>query len=175
MTVEYVHQMKQGIFCIKCSSSFFNIFTAIGSTPLLSIMWKEDNLVNVSCESEGWYPEPVLRWSDKTKDLTHKHPMNSMVSSGLYSVHSWLIVPGSSEVSCSVGLSQDKEVQEARLLIADPALSGQSKRISSMCATVVSNLTPPLTLRAEKQGFLIFIQIQGPPQKGGWLLGYSYS
>ncbi|XP_061593278.1 butyrophilin subfamily 3 member A3-like [Cololabis saira] len=88
--------------------------TVTGNPPLLSAVWKEDNVVNVSCESEGWYPQPVLRWSDGTKDLNRENPMYSRLSSGLYSVRSWLTVPTSSEVSCSVGL-HDEHMQRARM------------------------------------------------------------
>ncbi|XP_061571330.1 butyrophilin-like protein 3 [Cololabis saira] len=88
--------------------------TVTGNPPLLSAVWKEDNVVNVSCESEGWYPQPVLRWSDGTKDLNRENPMYSRLSSGLYSARSWVTVPTSSEVSCSVGL-HDEHMQRARM------------------------------------------------------------
>uniref|UniRef100_A0A8D3AGQ3 Ig-like domain-containing protein n=1 Tax=Scophthalmus maximus TaxID=52904 RepID=A0A8D3AGQ3_SCOMX len=79
----------------------------------------EENLANVSCQSEGWYPRPRLQWSDGKKILTPKSLEYGEVSSGLVSVHSWLLVPGSSDVSCSVGLA-GAEVKEARLLLRIP-------------------------------------------------------
>ncbi|KAF6715908.1 Butyrophilin subfamily 2 member A1 [Oryzias melastigma] len=43
--------------------------TETGSSPVLSAVWREDHTVNVSCESEGWFPQPELRWSeDPDKD-----------------------------------------------------------------------------------------------------------
>ncbi|KAM6908935.1 butyrophilin subfamily 2 member A2-like [Xenentodon cancila] len=99
-----------------------------GNPPLLSAVWTEDNVVNVSCKSEGWYPQPVLRWSDRTKDLNHGSQIFTM-SSGLYSVHSWLTVPTSSEVSCSVGL-YDEAMQKARFYLDHPPPAGQREKQS---------------------------------------------
>ncbi|XP_018543501.1 butyrophilin subfamily 1 member A1 isoform X2 [Lates calcarifer] len=92
----------------------------MGTHPLLSAVWREDNSVHVSCESQGWYPEPKLRWSDQKQDLTPKVLKYNNVSSGLVSVRSWLLVPTSSEVSCSVGLP-DGEAKESRMRLEKPA------------------------------------------------------
>uniref|UniRef100_A0A3Q1C6P8 B30.2/SPRY domain-containing protein n=1 Tax=Amphiprion ocellaris TaxID=80972 RepID=A0A3Q1C6P8_AMPOC len=51
-------------------SATINLLVTGESPPLLSAVWTEDNRVNVSCESEGWYPKPALRWLDQTQDLT---------------------------------------------------------------------------------------------------------
>ncbi|XP_019951203.2 butyrophilin subfamily 1 member A1-like [Paralichthys olivaceus] len=89
--------------------------TEMGTSPLLSMAWAEENVVNMSCESEGWYPKPRLHWTDHKHNLTPKSLQYSKVSSGLVSVHSWLLVPSSSEVSCLVGLSDElKDSKEAR-------------------------------------------------------------
>ncbi|XP_068444043.1 butyrophilin subfamily 1 member A1-like [Clinocottus analis] len=91
------------------------IVTEMGTPPLLSAVWVEDNMVNVSCESEGWHPEPNLLWSNKKQQpLTPKSLTSSKDSSGLRSVHSWLLVSSSAEVSCSVSLSNE-EPKEARV------------------------------------------------------------
>ncbi|XP_032367490.1 butyrophilin subfamily 2 member A2 isoform X2 [Etheostoma spectabile] len=90
------------------------VVTEMGTSPLLSAEWEDDHTVNVSCESEGWYPEPSLRWSDQNQVLTPKNLKYSKDSSGLLSVHSWLLVPSSTEVSCTVGVS-DKEPKKARV------------------------------------------------------------
>uniref|UniRef100_A0A3Q2P8F7 Ig-like domain-containing protein n=1 Tax=Fundulus heteroclitus TaxID=8078 RepID=A0A3Q2P8F7_FUNHE len=74
-----------------------------GRPPLLSAVMKDDDKVNVSCESEGWHPKPELRWSDRTEALTSADVSFSKTSDGLYTVRSWLLVPSSSEVSCAVG------------------------------------------------------------------------
>ncbi|CAB1418846.1 unnamed protein product [Pleuronectes platessa] len=93
--------------------------TETGNTPLLSMVWAEQNLVNLSCGSEGWYPRPKLHWADQKQNLTPKSLEYSKVSSGLVSVHSWVLVPSSSEVSCSVGLS-DVDMKEARVRLEIP-------------------------------------------------------
>ncbi|XP_028285518.1 butyrophilin subfamily 2 member A2-like [Parambassis ranga] len=96
------------------SAAIHLVVTVSGDPPLLTAVWKEDNKVNISCESGGWYPKPVLRWSHQNQDLSAESPVYSSTSSGVFSVHSWLLVDGFSEVSCSVGLT-DREVREARL------------------------------------------------------------
>ncbi|KAK2863177.1 hypothetical protein Q5P01_002710 [Channa striata] len=80
-----------------------------GTSPSLSVTWKEVNMVNVSCESAGWYPQPRLRWSDQERDLDPKGLTYHNDASGLVSVHSWVLGPGSSEFSCSVGPSDGEE------------------------------------------------------------------
>lgn len=98
---------------------FILLLLEMGTPPLLSAVWTEDNMVNMSCESAGWYPEPSLRWSDHKQVLTPKGLKHSKDSSGLLSVHSWLLVSSSTEVSCSVGVSAE-ETKEARVRLENP-------------------------------------------------------
>ncbi|KAF7646386.1 hypothetical protein LDENG_00188420 [Lucifuga dentata] len=105
------------------------IVTEIGTPPLLSAVWIGDDLVNVSCESEGWYPKPRLRWSGQKQDLTPKSLMYNNNAFSLVSVHSWLVVSSSSGVSCSVGLTDDEE-KVARMHLeshVQPQEQGSSK------------------------------------------------
>uniref|UniRef100_A0A1A8D4I1 Butyrophilin subfamily 1 member A1-like n=2 Tax=Nothobranchius kadleci TaxID=1051664 RepID=A0A1A8D4I1_NOTKA len=88
--------------------------TETGSPPLLTAVWKEANMVEVSCESEGWYPQPELLWSHKNKALTSSNVKYDRDSTGLYSVHSWVLVSSSSEISCSVGVA-NQVTREVRL------------------------------------------------------------
>ncbi len=119
LTSNVLHHPPLTLFLYYCLS-----LVEVGTPPLLSTEWKEDNMVNVSCESEGWYPEPSLRWSDQNKVLTHKSLKYSKDPSGLLSVHSWLLVSGSSKVSCSVGLP-DEEAKEARVRLENPPQLGK--------------------------------------------------
>uniref|UniRef100_A0A3B3VI17 Ig-like domain-containing protein n=1 Tax=Poecilia latipinna TaxID=48699 RepID=A0A3B3VI17_9TELE len=66
--------------------------TETGHQPLLSAVMKDHNKVNVSCQSDGWYPEPELSWSDSKTALTPANVMFSKISAGFYSVHSWVLV-----------------------------------------------------------------------------------
>lgn len=93
--------------------------TETGSNPLLSVVWKENNMVNVSCESEGWYPQPVMRWLDQKGSLAAANVMHRKDSSGLHSVHGWVFVPSSSQVSCLVGLPNE-EAKEGRFHLGNP-------------------------------------------------------
>lgn len=106
------------------SESVSLIVTERGAPPLLSAVWKEDNVMNVSCESGGWYPEPILRWSDQKQVLDTKNLNYRKESSGLVSVHSWLLVASSSEVYCSVGLSGE-EMKEAGVRLENPPQPGE--------------------------------------------------
>ncbi|XP_036002347.1 butyrophilin subfamily 1 member A1-like isoform X2 [Fundulus heteroclitus] len=108
------------------SASVSLIVTETGRPPLLSAVMKDDDKVNVSCESEGWHPKPELRWSDRTEALTSADVSFSKTSAGLYTVRSWLLVPSSSEVSCAVGLASE-EPKEARIhLKYSPSLPEES-------------------------------------------------
>ncbi|XP_015256715.1 PREDICTED: butyrophilin subfamily 2 member A2-like [Cyprinodon variegatus] len=88
--------------------------TETGRHPLLSAVIKDDKNVNISCESEGWYPKPELHWSDGKEALTPGDVLFDKTSAGLYSLHSWLLLPSMSEVSCSVGLPNEMP-KEARI------------------------------------------------------------
>ncbi|XP_070711327.1 butyrophilin subfamily 2 member A2-like [Pempheris klunzingeri] len=91
------------------------VVTETGTPLLLSAVWTEDNMANVSCESEGWFPKPSLRWSGQNKVLTPKSLTYSKDSSGLVAVHSWLLVSSPSEVSCLVGSGEEAKMARVRL------------------------------------------------------------
>uniref|UniRef100_A0A3B5KYH9 Ig-like domain-containing protein n=1 Tax=Xiphophorus couchianus TaxID=32473 RepID=A0A3B5KYH9_9TELE len=93
--------------------------TETGRSPLLSAVMKDDNKVNMSCQSDGWHPKPELSWSDRKKALIPSNVSFSKNSAGFYSVHSWVLVSSSSEVSCSVGLFNeniDKHMEGLKIL-----------------------------------------------------------
>uniref|UniRef100_A0A3B4BE57 Ig-like domain-containing protein n=1 Tax=Periophthalmus magnuspinnatus TaxID=409849 RepID=A0A3B4BE57_9GOBI len=92
-------------------ASFNLIVKQLGASPLLTPVVKENNQINMSCESDGWYPEPQLQWSSGNTPLTPEALVYRKASSGLFSVHSWMIVPSSSALSCSVGLPGEKLMQ----------------------------------------------------------------
>lgn len=122
---------KQRMVKKKCvslpSHTMFFAFLETGNPLLLSAVWVEDNRVNVSCESGGWYPQPNLLWSDQKQVLTHKSLKYSNESSGLRSVHSWLLVSSPSVVSCSVGLSGEETKKASIRLDNTPQPSKQGK------------------------------------------------
>uniref|UniRef100_A0A3Q1GPB8 Butyrophilin subfamily 2 member A2-like n=2 Tax=Acanthochromis polyacanthus TaxID=80966 RepID=A0A3Q1GPB8_9TELE len=107
------------------SATIALLVTEIGAPPLLSTVWTEDNRVKVSCESEGWYPKPKLRWSDQTKDLTPGTVLYGNDSSGLVSVSSWVLVKSSSEVSCSINVPNNA-AKEARMHVEGPSAQKES-------------------------------------------------
>uniref|UniRef100_A0A087X5M6 Ig-like domain-containing protein n=1 Tax=Poecilia formosa TaxID=48698 RepID=A0A087X5M6_POEFO len=96
------------------SASISLSVTETGHQPLLSAVMKDNNKVNLSCQSDGWHPKPELSWSDTKTALTPANVLFSKNSAGFYSVHSWVLVSSSSEVSCSVGLFNE-EPKETRM------------------------------------------------------------
>ncbi|XP_030578547.1 butyrophilin subfamily 2 member A2-like isoform X2 [Archocentrus centrarchus] len=131
------------------------LVTETGGQPFLSAVWTEDKGVNVSCESEGWYPQPVLRWSDKNQDLTPGGLLYRNVSSGLISVHSWCLLPPSSELSCSVGLP-GKEAKEAKVHLEPARIGSGSSSESSVGGWVAFALLLVATLVAAAVGALYY-------------------
>uniref|UniRef100_A0A7N8WN63 Ig-like domain-containing protein n=1 Tax=Mastacembelus armatus TaxID=205130 RepID=A0A7N8WN63_9TELE len=95
---------------------------------------KKENAVSVSCESTGWYPQPWLCWSDQKQNLTSNSLKYSKDSSGLVSVHSSLLVSSSSDVSCSVGLS-DGEAKETSVHLEIGTLSIHRNTQTVCCIT----------------------------------------
>uniref|UniRef100_A0A672GKQ7 Butyrophilin subfamily 3 member A2-like Ig-C domain-containing protein n=1 Tax=Salarias fasciatus TaxID=181472 RepID=A0A672GKQ7_SALFA len=93
-----------------------------GSKPLLSAVWKDNDMVNLSCESEGWYPQPVMRWSDRKGNLAAADARYDEDSSGLHSARGWVLAPSDSQVSCSVGINNE-DAKEAWFHLGDPEKS----------------------------------------------------
>ncbi|KAI4877377.1 hypothetical protein NFI96_006499, partial [Prochilodus magdalenae] len=93
---------------------------AVGSTPILSVAEAEGGLVNVSCHSDGWLPEPSLIWTDgEGKVLNHLSKNKSTTDfEGFFNISSWLLyAPSESDwLSCSVALSGSQEKRESRVL-----------------------------------------------------------
>ncbi|XP_029977091.1 butyrophilin subfamily 3 member A3-like isoform X7 [Salarias fasciatus] len=101
-----------------------------GSKPLLSAVWKDNDMVNLSCESEGWYPQPVMRWSDRKGNLAAADARYDEDSSGLHSARGWVLAPSDSQVSCSVGINNE-DAKEAWFHLGDPEKSAQYKQLAS--------------------------------------------
>uniref|UniRef100_A0A3Q1J922 Ig-like domain-containing protein n=1 Tax=Anabas testudineus TaxID=64144 RepID=A0A3Q1J922_ANATE len=128
----------------------------------------KDDFKNKICESVGWYPQPHLRWADKTQNLKPKNLLYSKISSGLMSVHSWVQVPSTSDVSCTVGLP-DGEEKVARVQLGDPPqhatqetnllsfLMGQMLPVSQLSkdhrASLLENTTGRFPWARENVGF----------------------
>uniref|UniRef100_A0A3B3WZQ2 Ig-like domain-containing protein n=1 Tax=Poecilia mexicana TaxID=48701 RepID=A0A3B3WZQ2_9TELE len=72
---------------MSTSNDHLLLIPETGRSPLLSAVMKDDNKVNLSCQSDGWYPKPELSWSDNKTALTPANVMFSRISAGFYSVH----------------------------------------------------------------------------------------
>ncbi|KAK5848408.1 hypothetical protein PBY51_006025 [Eleginops maclovinus] len=106
--------------CYTSSDKHYNRATVslvvkeTGTPPLLSATWGPDGRLNLSCMSEGWFPLPSLHWEDPLQALTPQSLQYSTAPSGLVSVHSWILLPASTRVSCLV------EKQEVQLEMQEP-------------------------------------------------------
>ncbi|XP_063072775.1 butyrophilin subfamily 1 member A1-like [Engraulis encrasicolus] len=120
---QYVCHVKSRIWYTDLDISL--MVKVVGSVP---VVWSFDmgsGQVNVTCESEGWSPQPTLIWRDSRG--THISSNSSNVNffsdeDGLVSVRSWLLFsPSHSEwLSCSVGLS-DQETTQSRVALRTTA------------------------------------------------------
>lgn len=106
----------------------YSPFPETGGSVLLSGKTGEtdQNMMNISCQSAGWYPKPDLQWYEQEKAVTPKSLEYSTDSSGLESVHSWLLVPSTFDISCSVGLAGE-EPKKGRLRLDNPPAPGKDK------------------------------------------------
>uniref|UniRef100_A0A3B3Y9Q7 Ig-like domain-containing protein n=1 Tax=Poecilia mexicana TaxID=48701 RepID=A0A3B3Y9Q7_9TELE len=99
---------------IEDAGKYTCVVSSSDDSDSASVMMKDDNKVNLSCQSDGWHPKPELSWSDSKTALIPANVMFSKNSAGFYSVHSWVLVSSPSEVSCSVGLFNE-EPKETRM------------------------------------------------------------
>ncbi|KAK2913198.1 hypothetical protein Q8A67_001597 [Cirrhinus molitorella] len=102
--------------------------TALGSTPVLVPKPLDDDRVNISCRSSGWYPEPSVTWTSDDRRVLH--PGGSSHSRGadeMFSVHSWTAVSRSDAqlVSCSMSIITG-ESKESRIDVQDIVSSDSS-------------------------------------------------
>uniref|UniRef100_H3C4X3 Butyrophilin subfamily 1 member A1 n=1 Tax=Tetraodon nigroviridis TaxID=99883 RepID=H3C4X3_TETNG len=113
--------------------------TETGGPLRLSALWTDGDVVNVSCGSEGWHPEPYLSWSDPNGALTPGGVRYDRQSTGLSSVRSWLLVRSPSEIVCAVGLRGEEEKKAKLHLNPAPAAAGLAA-LAALLAVAVAAL-----------------------------------
>ncbi|XP_062374203.1 butyrophilin subfamily 1 member A1-like isoform X2 [Sardina pilchardus] len=92
------------------------VVKAMGTPPIISDSDGGSGQVNVTCESEGWSPQPTLTWRNKGgAEIPSESHHSAPDANGLVSVTSWLVHSSSEWIACSVGLSED-ERKESRFL-----------------------------------------------------------
>ncbi|XP_017166084.1 butyrophilin subfamily 2 member A2-like [Poecilia reticulata] len=144
------------------SASISLSVTETGHQPLLSAVMRDDK-VNMSCQSDGWHPEPELRWSDSKTALIPANVSFSRNSAGFYSVHSWVLVSSPSEVSCSVGLFSE-EPKETRMRLKN---SLEEESGSSSDAWVAFGILLAAVLVAFGVLYFLFIRKKANKSKPG--------
>ncbi|XP_041946109.1 butyrophilin-like protein 3 isoform X2 [Alosa sapidissima] len=113
--------------CYAKSIKWYNEFSirlkvrVQGNTPVVSSTEGGAGQVIVTCESDGWSPEPTVTWRDRKGTEIHQNYSNIHFlkdEGGLVAVSSWLLYsPSEAEwLSCAVGLS-DQERRESRVAL----------------------------------------------------------
>ncbi|KAL6466854.1 hypothetical protein MHYP_G00246580 [Metynnis hypsauchen] len=112
--------------------------TVLGSSPVLSVQSKDD-LMNVSCSSCGWHPQPRVEW--KSNRNTPFHPgglVYSQAENKLTCVQSWALLSPSNvhQVSCSLLITEGDEREStvdiqtiSRLMVPAEDSSGSWKAL----------------------------------------------
>ncbi|XP_062391611.1 butyrophilin subfamily 1 member A1-like [Sardina pilchardus] len=93
--------------------------STMGSPPVLSVTDGGSGQVNVTCVSDGWFPQPTLTWrNNRGTEIPSQNHHSATYAHGRVTVSSWLLLHSSSDsewVECSVGLSAE-ERRESRIL-----------------------------------------------------------
>ncbi|EMP26987.1 Butyrophilin subfamily 1 member A1, partial [Chelonia mydas] len=82
------------------------IVAGFGSAPRLTIDHQQNNSVTLRCTSQGWYPQPEVRWTDSTgQNITAMAETRIQKDvTDLYQIHSTLRVAdiASDTISCTI-------------------------------------------------------------------------
>ncbi|XP_053865562.1 butyrophilin-like protein 2 [Malaclemys terrapin pileata] len=82
------------------------IVLGFGSAPLLTIEHQQNNSTTLRCTSQGWYPQPEVRWTDSTgQNITAMAETRIQKDvTDLYQIHSTLRVAdiASDTISCTI-------------------------------------------------------------------------
>ncbi|XP_066566456.1 butyrophilin subfamily 3 member A2 [Amia ocellicauda] len=115
--------------CFVDSGSFYDRaevevkISMTGSAPLVSLDGHQSGGIALSCESEGWYPQPDVQWKTKPRTTLSAAPRSHITRTpdGLYSVRSDLLLPGRAggAVSCVVTHGGDRTQVQSRVYISD--------------------------------------------------------
>uniref|UniRef100_A0A8C6WSU3 Uncharacterized protein n=1 Tax=Neogobius melanostomus TaxID=47308 RepID=A0A8C6WSU3_9GOBI len=144
------------------------IVTQTGESPLLTAVIMENNKVNVSCESDGWYPKPKLQWSDGSSALTPKALVHSTASTGLASVHSWLLLFIFSTANVQLVNSDNKFITIKNNILRDNVDFPAGDKVT--CLTAVTG-TPGFS--SGKHYWEVSLVINGaaavPPKQSWWI------
>ncbi|XP_017945093.1 selection and upkeep of intraepithelial T-cells protein 1 isoform X1 [Xenopus tropicalis] len=110
---------------------------AVGSPPVISTITED----TVFCESDGWYPEPYLVWTDdEGNNIIPSMEKVSKDKKSLYQVISAIYLPpASSNITCTVSSSLNQSKQSSRQTIEMRPVTcrDQYSRYIVFCACLV--------------------------------------
>uniref|UniRef100_A0A8C4TEH4 Butyrophilin subfamily 1 member A1-like n=1 Tax=Erpetoichthys calabaricus TaxID=27687 RepID=A0A8C4TEH4_ERPCA len=149
--LDNVHTVDEAVYtCEVVSKNWHDSKTvrlkiiALGSIPLMSLAGLQKNGILLYCDSKGWYPRPVIEWSDrKQTNLTGQAIYSEELdNSGLYNVQSYLQVYEENKHELSCIIKQGEHELQSRISINEDFFP----RVSAM--TVVLGILLPLSVLA---------------------------
>ncbi|KAM4663594.1 uncharacterized protein O3C94_011864 [Discoglossus pictus] len=94
--------------------------TAWGLDPLINIRLNAKEGLTAECESDGWYPEPDIIWTDSNGNTLMSFNENKETNvKGLYGVRSSIYLSPESAVTCSVWNILLNEGKEQTISLSD--------------------------------------------------------
>ncbi|XP_058139648.1 butyrophilin-like protein 3 [Dasypus novemcinctus] len=94
--------------------------SALGSTPIVSIMEYVDGEIQLCCQSLGWFPQPTVKWKGPQG---HDLPSDSKVNAnkqGLFDVETYLMVQENARnLSCCIQNVDQNLMVESKIWIGE--------------------------------------------------------
>ncbi|KFO20804.1 Butyrophilin-like protein 3 [Fukomys damarensis] len=92
--------------------------SALGSTPVISVMGYGDGGIQLLCQSSGWFPKPTVKWKGpKGQVLSSGYKTNSD-RNNLFNVEtSFTIQENTGNVSCAIQLVEHSQAVESSVWI----------------------------------------------------------
>ncbi|XP_023439904.2 butyrophilin-like protein 3 [Dasypus novemcinctus] len=107
--------------------------SALGSTPLVSIMGYAYGEIQLCCQSSGWFPQPMVKWK---RPQGHDLPSDSKVNvdkQGLFDVETYLTIQeNSGSISCSIQIVEQSQSVESRVWIGETFFQPSPWRMASI-------------------------------------------
>nr|XP_055186658.1 butyrophilin-like protein 2 isoform X1 [Nyctereutes procyonoides] len=114
---------KDGVYQ---EASFDLKVVGLGSSPQITIKEQKDGEIELICSSEGWFPEPHVKWKDmEGKIIPAFSEVMTEGSHGLFHVETSLLVTNSSivNVTCTISNPHLDEEKMASFSLSEPMMN----------------------------------------------------
>ncbi|XP_012924875.1 butyrophilin-like protein 8 [Heterocephalus glaber] len=107
--------------------------SALGSTPVISVMGYGDGGIQLLCQSSGWFPQPTVKWKGpKGQVLSSGYKANSD-RNNLFNVEtSFTFQENTGNLSCSIQLVEHRQVVESRVWVGEMFFKPSSWHLPSI-------------------------------------------